>query len=63
MSVGPCLIYTSLAPTTAFAGDMEYVALYAGESCALVDEIKPATEILLDLEREDEEVIEQMKEL
>ena len=42
---------------------MEYVALYTGESCALVDEIKPATEILLDLEREAEEVIEQMKEL
>ena len=42
---------------------MEYVALYAGESCSLVNDIKPAGQIVQDLVREAEEVIEQMKQL
>ena len=52
-----------MSPTTGFAGDIEYIALYAGESCTLVKEIKPAAEIVVDLVREAEEVIEQMKQL
>jgi nitronate monooxygenase/enoyl-[acyl-carrier protein] reductase II len=55
--------YSAMPPLTGFAGDMEHIALYAGESCTLINEIKPAAEIVRDLVRESEEVIEQMKRL
>jgi NAD(P)H-dependent flavin oxidoreductase YrpB (nitropropane dioxygenase family) len=55
--------YSAMAPITGFTGDMEYVALYAGESCSLVNDIKPAGQIVQDLVREAEEVLEQMKRL
>jgi nitronate monooxygenase/enoyl-[acyl-carrier protein] reductase II len=44
-------------PMTDFEGDMEYVALYAGESCELVNDVKPAAAIVRDVVREAEEVI------
>lgn len=53
--------YSALVPITGFSGDMEYIALLAGESCSLVNDIKPAVQIVQDLVREAEEVIEQMK--
>jgi hypothetical protein len=28
--------------TPGFVGDLEYVALYCGESCGLINDIKPA---------------------
>ena len=43
-----------------FSENMEYLALYAGEACSLVNDIKPAAQIVQDLVREAEEVIEQM---
>jgi hypothetical protein len=55
--------YSAFPPLSGFRGDMEYLALYAGESCSLVHEIKPAGQIVRDLVREAEEVIEQMKRL
>ena len=55
--------YSSFAPLSSFTGDMEYNALYAGESCSLVNDIKPAGQIVQDLVREAEEVLEQMKRL
>ena len=55
--------YSAMSPLSGFVGDMEYIALYAGESCTLINEIKPAAEIVRDLVRESEEVIEQMKRL
>ena len=47
--------YSAMAPFTDFTGNMEYIALYAGKSCSLVSEIKPAAEIVADLVREAED--------
>lgn len=41
--------YAVASPIEGFDGDLEYAALYAGESCNLVDEIKPAAEIVRDI--------------
>ena len=41
---------------------MEYNALYAGESCSFVNDIKPAGQIVQDLVREAEEIIAQRKQ-
>jgi nitronate monooxygenase/enoyl-[acyl-carrier protein] reductase II len=38
--------YSAMSPLSGFVGDMEYIALYAGESCTLINEIKPAAEIV-----------------
>jgi nitronate monooxygenase len=43
--------YHIFPPLEGFEGDMEYAALYAGQSCSLIDDIKPAAEIVRDLER------------
>lgn len=53
--------YAVFPPMPGFTGDMEYTALYAGESCSLVNDIKPAGQIVRELIREAEEVIEQLK--
>ena len=53
--------YGAIIPTTSFSGDMESVALLAGESCSLVHDITPAAQIVQDVVREAEEVIEHMK--
>ena len=44
-------------PTPGFAGDIENAVLYAGESCSLIGEVKPAAEIVRDFVREAEAVI------
>jgi nitronate monooxygenase/enoyl-[acyl-carrier protein] reductase II len=49
--------YGAMPPSTGFSGDMESVALYAGESCSLIHDIKPAAQIVQDVMREAEEVI------
>src|SRR5215510_12152722 len=53
--------YGVFPPMTGFTGDIEYAALYAGESCNLVNDIKPAAQIVRDVVREAEEVMERMK--
>jgi nitronate monooxygenase len=53
--------YGAIIPITSFSGDMESVALLAGESCSLVHDITPAAQIVQDVVREAEEVIEHMK--
>jgi nitronate monooxygenase len=53
--------YAVFPPMPGFTGDMEHTALYAGESCTLINDIKPAGQIVRDLVREAEEVIEQIK--
>jgi NAD(P)H-dependent flavin oxidoreductase YrpB (nitropropane dioxygenase family) len=55
--------YSSVQPMTGFTGNMEYSALYAGESCSLVNDIKPAGQIVQDLVHEAEAVIEQVKRM
>lgn len=49
--------YGAMPPITGFSGDMESIALYAGESCSLIHDIKPAAQIVQDVVREAEEVI------
>lgn len=41
--------YAVFNPMVGFKGDVEYAALYAGESCSLVNEIKPAAVIVRDI--------------
>jgi NAD(P)H-dependent flavin oxidoreductase YrpB (nitropropane dioxygenase family) len=55
--------FSAVSAFTAFVGDMEYIALYAGESCGLVNDIKPAAEIVRDLVREAEDVLAQLKRM
>jgi len=50
--------YGVFPPMTGFTGDLEHAALYAGESCSLIHDIKPAGQIVRDLVREAEEVIQ-----
>lgn len=54
--------YAVFPPMPGFTGDIGYTALYAGESCGLVNDIKPAAQIVHDVVREAEAVIEQMKQ-
>jgi NAD(P)H-dependent flavin oxidoreductase YrpB (nitropropane dioxygenase family) len=53
--------YGVFPPMTGFTGDIEHAALYAGESCSLITDIKPAAQIVRDLVSEAEEVLEQIK--
>jgi hypothetical protein len=55
--------YSAMAPLIGFVGDLEQVALYAGESCNFVNDIKPAAQIVQEVAREAEEVFEQLKRL
>lgn len=50
-------------PTPGFDGDIEQAVLYAGESCSLIDDIKPAAEIVRDFEREAEAVARGLSEV
>jgi NAD(P)H-dependent flavin oxidoreductase YrpB (nitropropane dioxygenase family) len=49
--------YAVFPPMVGFIGDIERTALYAGESCRLINDIKPAGEIVRDIVREAEEII------
>ena len=53
--------YSTLWPIPGFIGDLEYVALYAGESCAFVQDIKPAAQIVSDLVQEAEAALQQLR--
>ena len=41
-------------------GDLEYTALHCDESCSLVNDIKPAAQIVRDIVREAEQAIGEM---
>ena len=53
--------YSAMVPAPGFVGDLEYAALYCGESCSLVNDIKPAAQIVRDIVREAEQVIAEMR--
>jgi nitronate monooxygenase/enoyl-[acyl-carrier protein] reductase II len=55
--------YMVFPPLTGFTGDIDYAVLYAGESCSLVHDIKPAAQIVRDVMREAEEAMEELKHL
>jgi len=44
--------YSLVSPLASFEGDHDLAALYAGESCGLVDELRPAARIVRELVRE-----------
>jgi len=46
--------YASGIATPDFDGDIDYAPLWAGESCSVVNDIKPAAQIVRDLVREAE---------
>jgi nitronate monooxygenase len=52
--------YAVSSPKPGFTGDLDYLALYAGESCSLVHDIKPAAQIVHDIRRQAEEVLMQL---
>jgi NAD(P)H-dependent flavin oxidoreductase YrpB (nitropropane dioxygenase family) len=53
-----CVRYAGASyPSSGFTGDMEYAVLYAGTSCELIHDIKPAAQIVRDLVREAEAVL------
>lgn len=60
MSVGGAKVdvprYSPFNPMVGFEGDVEYAALYAGESCSLVNDVKPAAAIVRDVIAEAEDV-------
>jgi hypothetical protein len=48
-------------PMIGFEGDLEYTALYTGESCSLVNDIKPAAAIVRDVIAEAEAVLRELR--
>ena len=55
--------YWALCATADFSGDLEYVALHTGESCGLVNDIKPAAEIAHSLMNEASHVVARLHEM
>ena len=47
-------------PMVGFEGDIEYVALYAGHSCSIVNDVKPAATIVREAAREAEQVLAEL---
>ena len=52
--------YSSVTATPEYTGDLEYFPLWAGQSCGLVHDIKPAGEIVMETVREAEQVIDRL---
>lgn len=52
--------YGVLMPVPTFQGDVDYIPLWAGESVSLVNEIKPAGQIVRDIVREAEMILESL---
>lgn len=52
--------YMVFPPLTGFTGDVDDAVLYAGESCELVHDIKPAGQIVRDVMREAEDVLKEL---
>jgi nitronate monooxygenase len=55
--------YMVFPPLSGFTGDIDDAVLYAGESCDLVHDIKPAAQIVRDVVREAEEALEELQRL
>lgn len=52
--------YGVVMPTPQFTGDLDSISWWAGQSCSLVHDIKPAGQIVRDIVREAEEVIDRL---
>jgi nitronate monooxygenase len=55
--------YSSVTMTPEYTGDLEYFPLWAGQSADLVKDVKPAGQIVRDIMREAEDVIEGLTQL
>jgi NAD(P)H-dependent flavin oxidoreductase YrpB (nitropropane dioxygenase family) len=55
--------YMVFPPLTGFTGNIDDVVLYAGESCGLVHNIKPAAQIVRDVVQEATEAMEELTRL
>jgi len=53
--------YSSSMPLDTMQGDVEGLALYAGQSAGLVKDVKPAAMIMQQFKRESEQVFENWK--
>ncbi|MBI2799184.1 MAG: nitronate monooxygenase [Gammaproteobacteria bacterium] len=53
--------YSVLPPLIGYRGDLQQAALYAGESVRLIDDIKPAAQVVRDLVRETEAVLAELR--
>jgi NAD(P)H-dependent flavin oxidoreductase YrpB (nitropropane dioxygenase family) len=53
--------YATGMATPDFDGDLDYAPLWAGESCSVVNDIKPAGEIVLELVRDAEAALEALR--
>jgi NAD(P)H-dependent flavin oxidoreductase YrpB (nitropropane dioxygenase family) len=53
--------YGIFPPMPGFQGETEHTALYAGESCSLIHDIKPAGQIVHDIVSEAESILEHMR--
>ncbi len=53
--------YSVMGPPSGYDGDHEYTVLYAGESCSLVNDIKPAGDIVRDVVAEAEGVLRKLR--
>jgi nitronate monooxygenase len=54
--------YAVFPPMAGFSGDIERMALYAGESCELITDIKPAAQIVREVVHEAEEALAQLRQ-
>ncbi|HEX9548323.1 MAG TPA: nitronate monooxygenase [Acidimicrobiales bacterium] len=52
--------YASITPTPEYTSDLEYLPFWAGQTCSLIHDIKPAGQIVRDIVREAEEVIDRL---
>jgi len=52
--------YASVTPTPEYTSDLEYIPFWAGQICSLIHDIKPAGQIVRDIVREAEEVIDRL---
>jgi nitronate monooxygenase/enoyl-[acyl-carrier protein] reductase II len=52
--------YASITPTPEYNSNLEYLPLWAGQTCSLIHDVKPAGQIVRDIVREAEEVIDQL---
>ena len=52
--------YASLTPTPEYTSDLEYLPFWAGQTCSLIHDIKPAGQIVRDIVREAEGVIDRL---
>jgi hypothetical protein len=55
--------YMVFPPLAGFTGAVDDAVLYAGESCSLVHDIKPAAQIVRDVMREAKDALDELRHL